>query len=301
MTVATAQFLDPRVLARISNLELLARSVVSGFINGLHRSPSLGMSLDFAEHRPYMPGDDIRRVDWRLYARTDRHFVKEFEADTNTNFVVLLDVSRSMSYAGTGVPKLHYARMLAASLAWFAREQRDRVGLVTFDADVAEFIPPSARHLEVVLHALGRVSADQGRQGSLAPALLRVADRLPRRGIVALISDLYEEPEAVVDALKPLRARGQDLIVFHLLDPSELDLAFDEATNFEELETGERLPVVPEAIRAQYRQRVNEHVSTLQRTLGSGRIDYAMLDTSTPLDVALFHFLSSRQRLSRVR
>jgi uncharacterized protein (DUF58 family) len=295
------RFLDPRVLARIDNLELLARTVVDGFINGLHRAPYLGMSLDFAEHRTYNPGDDIRRVDWRLYARTDRYYVKEFEADTNSNFVALLDVSRSMSYAGKGIPKLDYARYLAACLIYFAREQRDRVGLATFDEDIVDYVPPSAKHRDVILHTLARIEPSKGKRGALAPALMRVADRLRRRGVVALISDLYEEPEAILDAVKPLRARGHDLMVFHLLDPTEIEFSFEEATNFRELESGEQAPVIPEAMRTKYRALIDEHVATLTRKFGENRVDYAMFDTAKPLDYALFTFLSNRERMSRVR
>jgi uncharacterized protein (DUF58 family) len=297
---ATTSFLDPKVLARISNLELLARTVVDGFINGLHRSPHLGLSLDFAEHRPYMPGDDIRRVDWRLYARTDRYYVKEFEADTNSNFMLLLDGSRSMSYRGTGIPKLDYARYLAACLAYFVREQRDRVGLAVFDEDVVEYVPPSAKHRDILLHTLDRLQPGTG-HGTLARPLMRLADRLRRRGLTVLISDLYEDPEAVLEAIKPLRARGHDLIVFHLLDPTELEFPFDEATNFEELETGERLPVVPESLREKYRVLMREHTETLARKFTENRVDYALLNTGMPLDHALFKFLSARERLNRVR
>ncbi|HEV2132068.1 MAG TPA: DUF58 domain-containing protein [Longimicrobiaceae bacterium] len=297
--MAGAQFVDPKVLARIDNLKLLATTVVDGFINGLHRSPYFGLSLDFAEHRQYMPGDDIRRVDWRLYARTDRYYVKEFEADTNANFLLLLDLSRSMSYSSGGVSKLDYARYLAASLAYFSHQQRDRVGLVTFDTDTLDYVPPSAKHLDVVLHTLDRAQA--GRPGALGPPLRKIADQLRRRGIVVLISDLYEEPDAVVEAMTHLRGKGNDLIVFHLLDPAELEFPFDDATNFEDLETGERLPLVPEALREQYRELVAGHVSTLSRVLGENQIDYAMFNTGLPLDHALFNYLSSRERLSRVR
>ena len=151
-----AQLLLPEVLARIDNLELLAKTVVEGFLNGLHRSIYLGLSLDFAEHRQYMPGDDIRLIDWRLYGRTDRHYIKLFEAETNTNFSVLLDISRSMNYGSHSVTKLDYARYLAACLTYFSRRQRDRVGLITFDSDVVDYIPPSARNLDLCLHALSR-------------------------------------------------------------------------------------------------------------------------------------------------
>ena len=300
MAFATTSFLDPKVLARISNLELLARTVVDGFINGLHRSPYLGLSLDFAEHRAYMPGDDIRRVDWRLYARTDRYFVKEFEADTNSNFMLLLDGSKSMSYVGTGIPKFDYARYLAACLAYFVREQRDRVGLATFDEDIVDFVPPSAKHRDILLHTLERMQPGTG-QGTLAKPLLRIADRLRRRGLTVLISDLYEEPEAVLDAIKPLRGRGHDLIVFHLLDPTEIDFPFDEAASFEELESGERLPVVPEQLREKYRVMMSDHLAALQKKFTDNRVDYALLNTTMPLDHALFKFLSARERLNRVR
>lgn len=292
-----ARFVDPAVLQRIDDLELVAKTVVDGFINGLHRSPYLGLSLDFAEHRAYMPGDDIRRIDWRLYARTDRYHVKEFEADTNANFVVLLDVSRSMSYHGTGIAKLDYARMLAGSLAYFASRQRDRVGLVTFDDDVVDYVPPSAKHLEVLLHTLDR--ARPGRQGTLVPPMRKIVELLGRRGIVALISDLYEEPESVADAVRALRYAGNDVIVFHLLDPTELTFPFDAAQSFEDLETGERMPVVPDALRERYQHMVQGHVNTLRNLLRADRIDYALLDTSQPLEHALFALLSERERLQQ--
>lgn len=292
-------FLDPIVLARIGNLELVARTVVDGFINGLHRAPYFGLSVDFAEHRAYLPGDDIRRIDWRLFARTDRFHIKEFEADTNSNFMVLLDVSRSMSYSSGGVSKLDYARYLAAALAYFSNGQRDRVGMATLDDEVREYVPCSAKHLDVVLHTIDRLKPG-GKSGLEAP-LFRLTDRLRRRGLLALISDLYEEPEQVLRALAPLRAQGHDIIVFHVLDPAELDFPFDQAASFVDAETGERMPVVPAALRAQYREMLQRHTQTLSQQLRENRIDYVLLNTSQPLDVALFHYLTSRERLSRVR
>ena len=298
-----ATFIDPAVLARIGNLELLARTVVEGFIGGLHRSPHLGASMDFAEHRGYMPGDDIRRIDWRVFARSDRYYVKEFEADTNTNFSILLDISRSMSFAGgekgRGLSKLDYARYLAACLAWLSHGQRDRVGLVTFDEDVVDYVPPSAKHLEVVLHTLDRITP--GRAGRLEPPLAKLSEHFRRRSILALISDLYDEPRAVLDAVNRLRNKGNELIVFHLLDAAELEFPFEEASSFEDLESGERIPVVPQYLRDQYRELVAAHVAELSQLTGENRIDYALFDTSKPLDHALFRYLSSRQRLNRVR
>jgi uncharacterized protein (DUF58 family) len=295
------RFLDPKVLARIDNLELLSRSVVNGFINGLHRSPFLGLSVDFAEHRGYMPGDDIRRIDWRLYARTDRYFVKEFEADTNSNFVVLLDVSSSMSYAGGGIAKIDYARYLAACLTYFVREQRDRVGVITFDSAVVDYVPPSAKHLEIVLHTLNRAEPGRGRSGDLAQPLLRAADRLRKSGMVVLISDFYEPPSAVIEAVKPLRARGHDLIVFQILDPYEIEFPFRDPGQFEDLESGSRMPINPGTLRDTYRHAMDRHLAELARLFRENRIDYSRHDTSEPLDFALFDFLSARERLSRVR
>lgn len=292
-------FLDPVVLSRIGNLELVARTVVDGFVNGLHRAPYFGLSVDFAEHRGYMPGDDIRRIDWRLFARTDRFHVKEFEADTNSNFMVLLDVSRSMAYSSGGISKLDYARFLAASLLYFSRGQRDRVGFATLDDEVRDYVPCSAKHLEVALHTIDRLQP--GGKSALGPPLLRLADRLRRRGFVVLISDLYEEPEKVAVAIAPLRAEGHDVIVFHVLDPAEREFPFDQAASFVDAETGDRLPVVPAALRAQYRAMIERHTEELSRTLRENRVDYVLLDTKQPLDVALFHYLTSRERLSRVR
>ena len=294
-----ARFVDPKVLARIGSLELLARTVVDGFINGLHRSPYFGASVDFAEHRGYVPGDDIRRIDWRLFARTDRFYLKQYEADSNANFAVLLDVSRSMSFGSGGITKLDYARYIAACLTYFAQRQRDRVGVVTFDSDIVDYVPCSAKHLELVLYTLDRVSA--GRSGNLGAPLSKMAEHLGRRGLLILVSDLYEEPDAVTDALNLIRYRGNDVIVFHVLDPAELAFTFDEPSSFEDLESGDQIPVVPEALGDQYRALVREHIAALGSRLSANRIDYALFNTATPLDYALFSYLSSRERLSRVR
>ncbi|MDQ6831623.1 MAG: DUF58 domain-containing protein [Gemmatimonadota bacterium] len=292
-------FLDPKILSRIGDLELIARVVVEGFINGLHRSPHLGLSMDFAEHRAYMPGDDIRRIDWKVYARTDRYYMKEFEADTNTNVLFLLDISKSMSFASDGLSKLDYGRYLAASLAYFSHKQRDRIGIVTFDSEIVDFVPPSAKHLHATLHAIERASAT--RAGALAEPLHRLTEHIRRRSVLVLISDLYDEPERVATAIDVLRGRGNELIVFHILDPAERNFPFDEAANFEDLESGERIPVIPEYLRDQYRTVVAEHIASLTTVFGQRGIDYQMFDTSRPLDYALFDYLANRQRLSRVR
>jgi uncharacterized protein (DUF58 family) len=301
--VPASRFLAPEVVARIGNLELLSRTVVEGFVSGLHRSPYLGRSVDFAEHRAYMPGDDIRRIDWRLFARSDRFYLKEFEADSNTDLVQLLDVSRSMEFTSHGVTKLDYARYLVACMAYLARKQRDRVGLMTFDDDVRDFVPPSAKHLPILLHTLERAAreGEHGRRGELAGPLGKAAEALHRRSLIVLVSDLYLEPRAVLDAVALLSHRGSDLMVFHLLDPAEIDFPFDQTANYEDLESGERIPVVPEEVRERYRGLVAEHIAALSRILGENRVDYALFNTSAPLDHALFSYLSRRQRFVRHR
>lgn len=294
-----AQFLDPTVLARIDNLELLARTVVDGFLNGLHRAPYLGLSMDFAEHRAYVPGDDTRHLDWRLYARTDRHYVKQYEAETNANLMALVDVSASMRYGSHDVSKLDYARYLTACLLYLSRRQRDRVGLGTFDRTFRDWVRPSARGLDRALLTLDRVEA--GEPGSLYDALLVGAERLPRRGIVLVVSDFYEQPDQVMEALRLIRGRGHDIIVFHVLDPAERELPFDEPTSFEDMETGERLPARPARLREDYRRLVRAHIDELRDRIGGEGMDYVLLDTSAPLDDALFRYLTIRERRARVR
>jgi uncharacterized protein (DUF58 family) len=298
-SMAGARFVDPKILARIGNLELLARSVVDGFINGLHRAPFFGASIDFAEHRGYVAGDDIRRVDWRLFARTDRFYVKQYEADTNTNFSVLLDVSKSMGFKSRGVSKLEYASYVAACLAYLAHRQRDRVGIITFDSEIVAHVPPSAKHFDVVLHTLDRAKAE--RPGQLPAPLNKLAEHFRRRSVLVLISDFYEDPDVVLDAIKPLRFLGNELIVFHVLDPAEIDFTFDDASSFEDLETGEQLPVVPESFGDEYRALIAAHSNALATKFSEHRIDYTLLNTSKPLDHALFSYRSSRERLMRVR
>jgi uncharacterized protein (DUF58 family) len=298
-SVPGARFVDPKVLSRIGNLELVARSVVDGFINGMHRSPYFGASVDFAEHRGYVPGDDIRRMDWRLYARTDRYYIKEYEADTNANFSVLLDVSKSMGFGSTGVTKLEYAKFLAGCLTYLVHRQRDRVGLVAFDSDVVQYVPPSAKHMDVVLHALDKLTP-RG-PGALRAPLHKIAEHFGRRSVLVLISDFYEEPDVVLESIGPLRFRGNDIIVFHLLDPAEIDFSFTTPSAFEDLESGEQLPIVPDALAAQYQALVREHITALTERFSANQIDYTLVNTSSPLDHALFSYLTTRERLTRVR
>jgi uncharacterized protein (DUF58 family) len=246
-----------------------------------------------------VPGDDIRRVDWRLYARTDKYFVKQYEADTNTNFSVLLDVSKSMGFTSGGVSKLEYSCFLAACLAYLAHRQRDRVGLITFDDDIVNYVPVSAKHFNVVLHTLDRAKPE--RAGNLIAPITKMAEHFKRRSVLALVSDFYEEPDVILEAIKPLRFLGNDLMVFHVLDPAEIEFKYDDASSFEDIESGEQIPVVPEALSEQYRKLMQEHIDALTTKFSEHRIDYTMLNTSKPLDHALFSYLSMREKMMRVR
>jgi uncharacterized protein (DUF58 family) len=300
-TTPGARYVDPHVLARISNLELLARVVVEGFINGLHRSPNLGSSMDFAEHRAYMPGDDIRRIDWKLFARSDKYFIKEFEADTNANFSVIVDTSRSMAFSSRkdGMTKLDYAKYVAACLIYFSSKQRDRVGFASFADKLVAYVPPSAKHLSVILHELDRMKP--GPRGTLGPAMQLLAESFRRRSIIAVISDLYEDPDTVIASVNHLRGKGNDIMLMHVLDSAEIEFPYDEPSNFKDLESDERMPVVPGQFREKYRALIAGHIASLRDLARQQGIDYQVFDTSKPLDDALFAYLASRERLSRIR
>ncbi len=282
------------MLSRIGNLELVARTVVEGFISGLHSSPFLGLSLDFAAHRPYMPGDDIRKVDWRVFARTDRFYVKEYEAETNANVFFALDISRSMDYGSGEVTKLEYARFMTACLAYLSAGQRDRVGAATFDSALVDHVFPSVRNRRLVLAALDRARAE--RAGDLLDPLSKIGESLRRRGLIVLVSDLYARPRAVLDAVAALKSKGHDVIVFHVLDPAELSFPFETPRSFEDLETGERIPITPDEMGKEYLEQVEAHTSELAQLMAQNRIDYELFDTSEPLDGALFRYLSLREK-----
>lgn len=296
---APAAFLDPRHLAGIGDLALLARTVVDGFLHGLHRSSRMGLSLDFAEHRPYQPGDDLRRIDWRVYGRTDRYYLKTYEADTNADVVFLLDASGSMDFGTGPLTKFDYARFLVACLAWLSQRQGDRVGLVTLAGAAGEVVPPSTRHLQLLLHTLGRARA--AGEGRLPEEIERAGRMRGRSGIVVLVSDCYEDPVRLRRVLRGLRARGQDVILFHLLDPAERDLPLDVPNTFEDAETGARIPLRPEQLRDRYRGLLTAHREALRRGAAQDNLDFVAVDTDQPLDHALRHYLDYRLMGSRVR
>lgn len=296
---APASFLDPALLSRIADLALLARTVVDGFMHGQHRSMRKGSSADFAQHRSYQPGDDLRRIDWRVYGRTDRFYVKEYEADTNASVLFALDTSASMDYGSGAVTKYEYGRFLVASLAWLSQQQGDRVGLATITGDLEEVVPPSTRHLQLMLHTLARSRAVG--KGHLTDAIDRLAHLSARPGIMVLVSDCYEPAEAVGRAVDALRLRGHDVILFHLVDAAERDFPFAAATTFEDAETGVRLPLRPDELKTEYLARVQAHHAALRDRLAGAGVDYVRVDTDQPLDRALHAYLDARLARSRVR
>ena len=293
----TQRYLDPKIVGRIGNLRILAKTVVEGFVSGLHRSPFLGRSMDFAEYRAYLPGDDLRQIDWKLYSRSDRYFVKQFEGDTNTNVTVILDASASMDYAGPrdaseGVSKLDYGKYLCASLGYLAQRQRDRIGLFVVDDGVRTVVANGAKQLDTVLHQLHATEA--AGITDLVGALEAIAGSVRRRGIVALVSDLYLPSDQVIDAVGKLRLRGLDVVVFHVLHPAEIRLAFDDTVEVEDRETGRAMAIEPEVLRERYEQRIRRHIGELGKGLGRVGVDYQLLTTDEPLDRALHRYLASR-------
>ena len=290
------RFLDPALLARLGTVELRARAVVEGLLSGLHRSPLKGFSVEFAEYRQYLPGDDLSSIDWKVYARTDRYYLKKFEEETNLACHLLLDVSRSMGYGSRGVTKLEYGSMLAASLAYLMNRQRDAVSLTTFDDAILTMIPPSARpsHLRSILVALDRITL--GRGTDVSTPLHRLADGIGKRGLVVFISDLLDEPERVIDGLRHLRFRGNEVIVFHVLDPAELTFPFERAARFRDMELEDEVIAVPSVVRREYLDALQAALDRYRRELGSEGIDYRILDTSTPLEFALISYVSTRRR-----
>jgi uncharacterized protein (DUF58 family) len=288
-------YFDPRVLASISSLRLRARWVVEGLMSGVHRSRAKGFSVEFEEHREYSPGDEIRRIDWKALGKFDRYFIKEYEDETNLRAYLLLDTSGSMDYASNGITKFDYGCTLTASLAYLILKQQDAAGVVTFSNHIEAFIPPKAKrdYLVQILHALEtRRPSGETNVGTI---LEEIAGHIKRRGLVVLVSDLLDEPERILKGLRLFRFKGNDVIVFHLLDPAELDLPFDGNILFEDLEEL-NLKVVadPRAIRKTYREVVEEFTSRMRQECHDNTIDYQLISTTTPLDRALASYLSWR-------
>lgn len=288
--------LKPDVLAGLSNLELVARAVVNGFLTGLHRSPFFGFSQEFREYKAYAEGDDPRFVDWNVYARTERTYIKRFLGETNTRLVILLDASASMGFGSGAVTKLQYGKFLAATLAYLAARQHDAVGLIVFDEDVVDHRRPSSRpgHLQGVLHTIDR--AKPGTGTDLARPIERFREFEKGRGLVAVISDFYCEPEALLAGVRPLAYQGQDVVLFQLLDPEELKPELRESALLEDMESGAAIEVSPSFMRARYREKIDAHISDLKRQATGAGADHVLVDITHPLDEALRSYLLFRQR-----
>lgn len=291
------RFLVPEVVSKLKGMELKARLVVEGFLTGLHRSPYRGFSVEFAEHRAYMPGDEIRRIDWKIYGRTDRYYVKEFEEETNLKAYLLLDASGSMGYSSNQVSKIEYSSYLAASLSYLLLKQQDSVGLVVFDSRIRKYVPPRSTkaHLHVILKELDRLSP--GGETSLSGTFHELAEKIKRRGLIIVISDLFDEPGAVLLGLKHFRHRKHEVICFQVTDEWERSFPFRRAFTFKDMETGEELPVDPSQVADDYRTEMKDFMENYKRKLRENLIDYVPLSTATPFDRALFAYLEKRKRL----
>ena len=292
--MAMQRFLDPAVLAGLKSLDLVAKTVVDGFISGLHRSPDFGFSQEFAEYRAYYPGDDLRHIDWNVFARTEKMYLKRFKGETNTLVTVLIDASGSMKYSSRGMEKLEYARFLAASIIYLAHIQRDATGLVVFDDVVRNFVPPSSRQGQMMrlLHALDQ--AEAGARTDFAKPFSHLVDFLRKRGLVVAISDFWENPEDVIRAVGPLRTRGNELVLFHILDPEEIAPKFKGPLLLEDIESGTKMQVTPDYARKEYSGKMSAHLEDMRQRAIAGGIDYFLCDTSRPLDAALREYLAVR-------
>ena len=288
------RFLNPAVLADISGLELIAKTVVDGFVSGLHRSPDFGFSQEFAEYRAYSEGDDLRHVDWNVFARTERMYLKRYRGETNSQLTVMLDTSASMSYTSGEVTKLDYARYAAASLTYLAHRQRDACGVIVFDDEVRNYIAPSTRQgqLHRVLHAIDQ--AHPGTHTNFAKPFVHFLQFHRRRGIALVISDFFEDPETIIKSVEPLRFRGTEVILFHVLDRQELAPKLREPMVLVDMETNATLEVSPEYASHEYRQKVNAHIETLGTKARAAGMEYFLLPTDRPLDAALREYLTIR-------
>lgn len=291
------RFLLPEVVSKLKRMDLKARLVVEGFLTGLHRSPYRGFSVEFTDYRPYMPGDEPKRIDWKIYGKTDRYYVKEFEEETNLKAYLLLDASGSMGYSSKGLSKLEYSSYLCASLSYLLLKQQDSVGLVVFDHSIRKYIPPRSTytHLHVLLKELDGIRP--GGETSLSGTFHELAGRIKRRGLIIVCSDLFDDPEEVLLGLKHFRHKKHEVICFQVLDNWERDFPFNRAYLFKDMETGEELPVEPRQVGEDYRIRMSRFLDQYRRRLRENLIDWVPLSTHTPFDAALFSYLAKRKRL----
>ena len=289
------RFLDPTVLASISGLELIAKTVVDGFVSGLHRSPDFGFSQEFAEYRSYAEGDDLRHVDWNVFARTERMYLKRYRGETNTQLTLLLDASASMAYGSHKVNKLDFSRYLIASIAYLSNQQRNAAGMIVFDDEIRNFVPPSSRQGQFarILHAIEK--AEPGTRTDFAKPFFHCQSFLHRRGVIVVVSDFYEDAELVVKTMEPMRFHGNEIILFHVLDPQEIRPVIKDPALVLDMETGDTIEVTPDYVKHEYGPKIDGHIAALRDRAQRSGIDYFLLDTSQPLDAALRSYLLVRQ------
>ena len=292
---SSPNYLDPRILASLQGLDLQARMVMEGYVAGLHKSPYHGFSVEFAEHREYVPGDDIRHVDWKVWSKTDKYYLKQYEEETNLLTYLLLDTSESMAYASEGnVTKLQYAQYVAAALAYMVLQQQDSVGLATFDEKVQRYLRPSGQpsHLRELFHLMDATPA--GQKSDLGLIFHDLAERFKKRGIVVVLSDLFDDPAKIISGLRHFRHRRHEVIVFHILDPAEIDFPFRSTTLFKGLEGMPDILTEPHALRRAYQDELREFLGELKKGCQMVDIDYVPLRTDQTLDGALTSYLASR-------
>ncbi|MBN2543090.1 DUF58 domain-containing protein [bacterium] len=291
------KYLRPEIISKLRNMELRAKLAVEGFLVGLHKSPYHGFSVEFAEYRSYNPGDPVRYIDWKIFAKTDRYYIKEFEEETNLKSYILLDKSGSMEYTSGDITKLEYGSYLAASLAYIMNLQKDAAGLLTFDTQARNWLPPSSTRLRLmeILKQLGELKP--GEETNLSTVFNNLAEKIKRRGLVIIISDLFDEPDKLIPAVKLFRHRKNEIIVFHILDPQEKKLGFTSEVIFEDLETEEKLRTMPWQIREGYQKKFMEYINRLKFEFRQSQIDYVQMDTSESFDIALLAYLYKRARM----
>lgn len=292
------KYLDPDTVSRLDNMELRARLVVEGFITGLHKSPFHGFSVEFAEHRQYQPGDETKYIDWKIFGKTDKYFIKQFEEETNLKSYILLDVSRSMDYGSEKrLKKIEYASYIASSLAYLLIKQRDAVGLITYDEDIKTYIPPHATksYLKLILKELSNITPKK--KTFTSNSLDKIAEQIKRRGLIMIFSDLFDDPAKVLSTLKHFRHNNHEVIVFQILDPMEMDFAFGKDAIFKDMESDEEMATQPFHLQKAYQNEMKKFLDFYQKECLMNQIDYVLLNTKMPFDVALMNFLRKRGKL----
>lgn len=291
---------DPITLSKIANMELRARLVIDGVLSGIHKSPYKGSSIEFLEHKEYSPGNEIKHIDWKVHARTDKYYIKQFEEETNLKCYIFLDTSGSMGYKSTGISKFEYATTLAASLAYLLLKQSDMAGLISFSDKVQQFIPPRSRltHLHILLNALTKLKT--AGKSNISNVLKEFIEKICRRSLIIIISDFFDDTEKIIHQLKYFQFKKNEVILFHILDPYELTFPFETITFFESMEDDRRILAEPKSIKDLYISEINRFIEQFKQVCFENQIDYWLIDSSTPLDQALIKFLTRRESTLRL-